>query len=174
MPWAAELPQIDFGLPLLDNLITIAKRDQVGALAWVAARPPAVASLKPFAKILKCERVATDFPALAIYPVDDEPEAGDSDVSFNLEVKFGFDVEVTGEKPEALTEELRKRVAAVRMMFLSASMEDLMLHVEGTTGLILKFGRAQFGQVQQVVNKNGLYFRSALSTITFKYLQVGG
>ena len=173
MPWTPLLPNIDFGLPLLENLKAVIERDQAEALAWVAAKVPTVAELPIFKRVLKCERVSKEYPHLAIYPVSDAPDFGDEGASFDQPCVFGFDVAISSRKPEELVEELRKRVAAVRMMVLSASMADLMAGVQNASNLIVEFGPAQFEQVREHETDAGLYFRSAVFTITLRYVQTG-
>jgi hypothetical protein len=174
MPWTPALPDVDFGLPLLENLKAVFERDQTEALAWAAAKTPAIASLENFARILKSERVSKSYPSLAIFPVGDAPELGAEAVSLDQHVVFGFEIEVVSRKPEALVEELRKRVAAVRMMVLSASRADIMSGVESATWPMIELGPAQFGQVRESEETAGLYLRSVFLTITIRYLQTGG
>jgi hypothetical protein len=174
MPWTPLLPDVDFGLPLLDNVKTVIERDQTAALAWAAAKTPAVASLADFARVLKCERVSKQFPSLAIFPVGDAPELGEEGASVDQHIIFGFEVAVTNRKPESLAEDLRKRVAAVRMIVLSASMADLMSDIESAARLTIELGPAQFEQVREHEEFAGLYYRSAFFTITFRYVQTGG
>ncbi|MGE0131875.1 MAG: hypothetical protein AB7U82_27645 [Blastocatellales bacterium] len=173
MAWTPALPDVDFGLPLLENLVTVIERDQAEALAWAAAKPPVVASLASFARVLKCERVSRQFPSLAVYPVTDAPDFGDDGASVDSPCVFGFEVAVTGTKPEELAEELRKRVAAVRMMAIS-SPADLVAGIVSVSKLIIEFGAAQFEQVREHETTAGLYYRSATFTITLRYIQTGG
>ena len=171
------MPDVDFGLPLLDNLKTIIEQDQAAALAWAAAKLPVVASLENFARVLKCERVSNRFPSLAIFPVGDAPELGEEAESVDNSVVFGFEIAITSRKPDALTEELRKRVAAVRQIVLTASQKyqtDLTVGIESATFIEVKLGPAQFEQVREFEDDAGLYYRSAFLTITFRYLQTGG
>jgi hypothetical protein len=169
MPWTPILPNADFGLPLISNLKAIVERDQTEALAWAAAKAPVISTLADFARVLECERISNKFPSLAIYPVSDAPDFEDGITQVSV---IGFEVEVTGRKPEELARELQKRVAAVRMMAVSAP-NDLIVGMLNTSKIIYSFGAAQFEQVRESQTDTGLYYRSAVFTITFRFVQGG-
>ncbi|MGE0131876.1 MAG: hypothetical protein AB7U82_27650 [Blastocatellales bacterium] len=99
--------------------------------------------------------------------------SNDDGASVDSPCVFGFEVAVTGTKPEELAEELRKRVAAVRMMAIS-SPADLVAGIVSVSKLIIEFGAAQFEQVREHETTAGLYYRSATFTITLRYIQTGG
>lgn len=170
MPWTPAYPDINFGLPLIDNIVAVIERDQAEALAW-ANDDTAMTS---FVRIHKCERVSNKFPSLAIIPLSDEIDFVNDGILQDYE--FAFEIANTSTEPGALTEDLRKRVAAVRQMILAASAEELTADIAANTRspLIKTFGKALYEQVRESDEQAGRYYRSVFLTITFRYLQHGG
>jgi hypothetical protein len=171
MAWTPAIPYADFGLPLIPNLKAIIEANQAAALAWAASLSPAVSSLANFERVLECERVSKKFPSVAIYPAGDAPNYEDA---VDITSVIGFEVAVTNRDPELLARELGKRVAAVRMLAVS-SPSDLASGIGGSISrVIFTFGNAQFEQVREFKTEAGLYYRSAVFPITFRFIQTGG
>lgn len=171
MAWQPAYPAINFGLPLIDNLIAIFNRDQAEALAWANGN----AAMTSFVRIHKCERIANKFPALAIIPISEFPDFLE-DGGAKIELEFAFEIANSSDKPDDLTEDLRKRVAAVRQMIEVATPEDITdgIQVNTHSPLLVTQGKALYEQVRESEQIAGLYYRSVFLTVTFQYLQNGG
>lgn len=168
MAWTPRFPNMDFGLPILDNLERIFKRDQVEALTW-ANGGTAMAS---FERVLQCERVSDKYPSLAIFPIADNPTLSEEEVFVDQELRVSVEIACSSTKPNDLARELMKRVNAVRQMVLTADEDDLLLDVGTPHGPVeLQLGRAVYEQVREHETKKGLYYRSAFVTFTFKFNQ---
>lgn len=172
MPWTPLFPQMDFGEPIFENLKRIIKRDQTAALAWANGG----AGLEDFARILSCERVSKEFPALAIIPRGDDPKLiEDGHVDQTLDVLM--EIAITSRKPEAMELELRRRVRAIRMIVMTATVltpQDVLLNVGANhSSVSLEIGQAVYEQARDNAEVSGLYYRSAYALFTFEFSQGG-
>lgn len=167
--WEPAFPEMDFGEPIIANLLKIFARDQAPALRWANEG----ADLVPFVRMLQCERVSEKFPSLAIFPTDDSPTLGEEDYFIDQVFSVMVEVALNSTKPNELALELFRRVKAIRMMVITAHQKDQLM--EGVGGdpdnAELVLGRAVYEQVRQHETKKDQYYRSAFVPFTFKFKQ---
>lgn len=160
-------------LPLLESARTIVERDFAEALTWrySPATPPA-----SYARIQFTQRHSAQFPLLVLQPATSTPEA----LTGGVLQRHTFDCEIyltsaaaASDDIDDLARDLVRYLDATTMVFLSAPASDWRANLPNDDGGKVRVWctNVVFGQLQQAVERNGLYLHSVAFELQIDLLE---
>lgn len=167
MAWTPKYDALFIG-PLIENVITIIKRDEAEALAWANGGT----SLPGFATHQQARRADVRYPFLAVLANETDLEESEEEAFLEEESKLIVEVALVNADPNLLAATLFRYVQALDSIIRSASPEDLAAGMAPTGHSRIKpaVRKHRYGLSKQLVNNQ--YLQVAQLEATFKYKEV--